>query len=107
MKSKDKMWKTHIYHLHINKNFSTISENKKATKTGEKKKGVSPELILILSSVGWYVRHTGCPTSNNTASMGLNYDLGDKSENLRRMNHFEKFKANRNFLTKNARFFSV
>ena len=30
--------------------------------------------------------------------MGLNYDLGDKSENLRRMNHFEKFnKANRNF----------
>ena len=23
--------------------------------------------------------------------MGLNYDLGDKSENLRRMNHFEKF----------------
>ena len=35
------------------------------------------------------------------------YDFGDKSENLRRMNHFEKFKANRNFLTKNARFFSV
>ena len=34
---------------------------------------------------------TGCPTSNQTASMGLNYDLGDKSENLRRMNHFEKF----------------
>ena len=30
--------------------------------------------------------------------MGLNYDLGDKLENLRRMNHFEKFnKANRNF----------
>ena len=30
--------------------------------------------------------------------MGLNYDLGDKSENLRGMNHFEKFnKANRNF----------
>ena len=30
--------------------------------------------------------------------MGLNYDLGDKSENLRRMNHFEKFnKANRFF----------
>ena len=30
-----------------------------------------------------------------TASMGLNYDLGDKSENSRRMNHFEKFnKAN-------------
>ena len=28
--------------------------------------------------------------------MGLNYDLGDKSENLRRINHFEKFnKANR------------
>ena len=30
--------------------------------------------------------------------MGLNYNLRDKSENLRRMNHFEKFnKANRNF----------
>jgi len=30
--------------------------------------------------------------------MGLNYDLGDKSENVRKMNHFEKFdKANRNF----------
>ena len=28
--------------------------------------------------------------------MGVNYDLGDKSENLRRMNHFKKFnKANR------------
>ena len=37
--------------------------------------------------------------------MGLNYDLGDKSENLRRMNHFEKFnKANRIFLAENARF---
>ncbi len=30
--------------------------------------------------------------------MGLNYDLGDKSENLTRMNRFEKFnKAKRNF----------
>ena len=30
--------------------------------------------------------------------MDLNYDLGDKSENLRKINHFEKFnKANRNF----------
>ena len=39
--------------------------------------------------------------------MGLNYDLRDKSENLRRMNHFEKFnKANyRIFLPENARFF--
>ena len=38
--------------------------------------------------------------------MGLNYDLGDKSENLRRMNHFEKFnKANRFFFAENARFF--
>ena len=39
--------------------------------------------------------------------MGLNYDLGDKSENLRRMNHFEKFnKANRIFfVAENARFF--
>ena len=23
--------------------------------------------------------------------MGLNYDLGDKTDNLRRINHFEKF----------------
>ena len=38
--------------------------------------------------------------------MGLNNDLGDKSENLRRMNNFEKFnKANRNFFAENARFF--
>ena len=41
--------------------------------------------------------------------MGLNYDLRDKSENLRRMNHFEAKanKANRNlfFLAVNARFF--
>ena len=30
--------------------------------------------------------------------MGLNYDLGEKSENLRRINHFKKFnKANRKF----------
>ena len=30
--------------------------------------------------------------------MDLNYEFGDKSENLRKMNHFEKFdKANRNF----------
>ena len=34
--------------------------------------------------------------------MGLNYDLGDKSENLRRMNHFKKFnKANRKFCWQN------
>ena len=39
--------------------------------------------------------------------MGLNYDLGDKSENLRRMNHFEKFnKANRNFFAGDVRFFA-
>ena len=38
--------------------------------------------------------------------MGLNYDLGDKSENLRSINHFEKFsKANRFFFAVNARFF--
>ena len=30
--------------------------------------------------------------------MGLNYDLGDKLDNLRRMNHFEKVKkANRKY----------
>ena len=39
--------------------------------------------------------------------MGLNYDLGDKLENLRRINHFKEInKANRIFfLAKNARFF--
>ena len=38
--------------------------------------------------------------------MGLNYDLGDKSENLKIMNHFEKFiKANRTFFSENTRFF--
>ena len=38
--------------------------------------------------------------------MSLNYDLGDKSENLRRMNHFEKSnKANRTFFEENAKFF--
>ena len=38
--------------------------------------------------------------------MGLNYDLVDKSENLKRINHFEKLnKANRNFFAVNARFF--
>ena len=38
--------------------------------------------------------------------MGLNYDLGNKSENLGRMNHFEKFeKAKIIFFAENARFF--
>ena len=38
--------------------------------------------------------------------MSLNYDLGDKSENLIRINHFEKFnKANRNFFAVKARLF--
>ena len=39
--------------------------------------------------------------------MGLNYDLGNKLENFRRMYHFEKFNnATRNFfLAENARFF--
>jgi len=38
--------------------------------------------------------------------MGLNYDLGDKSENLGRMNHLKKFnKAKRIFFAENARFF--
>ena len=37
--------------------------------------------------------------------MGLNYNLGDKSEYLRRMNHFKKFnKAKKNFfVAENAR----
>ena len=39
--------------------------------------------------------------------MSLNYDLGDKSENLIRINHFEKFnKAIRIFFfAENARYF--
>ena len=38
--------------------------------------------------------------------MGLNYDLGDKSENLRRINHLEKFDfVNRIFFAENDRFF--
>ena len=38
--------------------------------------------------------------------MGLNYDLGEKSENLRRMNHFENLKRLIEFfLAENARFF--
>ena len=38
--------------------------------------------------------------------MGINYDFGEKSENLRRINHFEKFnKANKFFLAEKARFF--
>jgi len=38
--------------------------------------------------------------------MGLKYDLGDKSENLKRMNHFEKFnRTNKNFFVENAKFF--
>ena len=39
-------------------------------------------------------------------SIGLNYVLREKSENLRRMNYFEKFnKGSRIFLAENARFF--
>ena len=42
------------------------------------------------------------------ASMGLNYDVGDKSENLRRMNHFEKFNTvNRNFFSQKMLDFSI
>ena len=38
--------------------------------------------------------------------MGLNYDLGNKSENFRRMNHFKKLNnVNRIFFAENARFF--
>ena len=38
-------------------------------------------------------------------SMGLNYDLGDNSEYLRRITHFEKLnKSNRFFFAVNARF---
>ena len=40
--------------------------------------------------------------------MGLNYDLGDKSENLRRMNDFEKFnKANKKISCRKCLFFQV
>ena len=38
--------------------------------------------------------------------MGLNYDLGDKSENLKRIHNFEKLdKANRIFFAENDIFF--
>ena len=38
--------------------------------------------------------------------MGLNYDLGDKSENLRRIHNFEKLdKANGIFFAENDIFF--
>ena len=38
--------------------------------------------------------------------MGLNYNLGDKSENLRRMNYFKKLnKAKRDFFAESAKFF--
>ena len=38
--------------------------------------------------------------------MVLNYDLRDKSENLRRINHCEKLnEANRFFFVENSRFF--
>ena len=38
--------------------------------------------------------------------MVLKYDLGDKSEYLKTMNHFEKLdKTNRFFFAENARFF--
>ena len=41
--------------------------------------------------------------------MGLNYNLRDKSENLRKMNHFKKFnEANRNYFgQKMLDFFSI
>ena len=40
--------------------------------------------------------------------MGLNYDLGDKSENLKRMNHLKKFdKANKNFFLQKMQNFQV
>ena len=41
--------------------------------------------------------------------MGLNYDLGDKSENLKRMNHLKKFdKASKIFFSpENANFSSI
>ena len=37
--------------------------------------------------------------------MGLNYDLGDKSENLRKMNHFKKSNNLKKYFAENARFF--
>ena len=40
--------------------------------------------------------------------MGFNYNLGDKSENLRKMNHLKKFnKANRIFLQKMLDYVSI
>ena len=40
--------------------------------------------------------------------MGLNYDLEDNSENLRRINHLKKInKANKTLFAENARFSSI
>jgi len=48
---------------------------------------MSAQYLCTMKSVHYLC--TGCPTLNYTASMGLNYDLGDKSENIRRMNHLK------------------
>ena len=61
---------------------------------------------MPIAEVLQFPKNTGCPTSNQTASMGLNYNLGDKSENLRRMNHFKKFnKANGNFFCRKCQYY--
>ena len=50
---------------------------------------------------------TGCPKSNKTASIDLIYNLGDESENSRRINHFENLKRPLEifYFAENARFF--
>ena len=52
--------------------------------------------------VSWYVLQ-GVPHQIRPP-MGLNCDLRDKSENLRRMNHFKKFNK-KNFVGRKNRFF--
>ena len=65
------------------------------------------KVVSFVKSEDYIYENTGCPKPNQTASMGLNYDLGDKSENLRRKNHFEKFnKANRNYFLQKMQDFS-
>jgi len=47
-------------------------------------------MMMKVGKIFFYLRGTGCPTSYIRSSIGLNYDFRDLSENLRRINHFEK-----------------
>ena len=52
-------------------------------------------MMIKVGKIFFNSRGTGCPTSYIRSSIGLNYDFRDLSENLRRINCFEKLnKAN-------------